>query len=123
MADQPSSPFPDKIPPAEESDYVIEHYGFASRDGAAATHLPAPGVGPRRSADRGRRPARDRGRRILAAGALGLVLTGGIGGIAAAAGAPGGGARGDGDRAGIARLQDGAPSGQRGSFDGQPDPR
>jgi hypothetical protein len=96
-----------------EGPYVVEHYGFATPGGAAPSDLRrAPtAAGPRRSAGPVRRPARDRRRRMLAAGALGLVLTAGIGGVAAAAVDPGPDGRGDGGRGGaLVQASDGGRS-------------
>jgi hypothetical protein len=101
MSDQLSSSAAAKLDPAGvEGPYVVEHYGFAAPSGVAPRDLPRrPAAAPsRRSAERVRRPAGDRRKRMLAAGALALVLTSGIGGVAAAAadtGPPGAGDRGN----------------------------
>jgi hypothetical protein len=117
MSDQPSTSAAKQNLTGVEGPYVVEHYGFVAPSGAAPGDLPRPltaappvAAAPRRSAGRVRRPARDRRRRLLAAGALGLVLTGGIGGVAAAAADTGPGGRGDGGRGGaLVQPTDGSP--------------
>jgi hypothetical protein len=106
MSDQPSSSTLKQNPGRGEGPYVVEHYGFAAPAGAAPSQLRAVPMtaGPGGSAVRVSRPTSDRRRRTLAAGALGLVLATGIGGVAAAAADLGPDGRGDGGR-GAALVQ------------------
>jgi hypothetical protein len=124
MSDQPSSSADKQHPIGVEGPYVVEHYGFAAPDGAASSEPPrGPAASePRRSVVRVARPDRDRRRKLLAAGALGLVLTSGIGGVAAAAADTGPDGRGDGGRGGaLVQTRDGG--GPRAGADGQAGPR
>jgi hypothetical protein len=89
MSDQrsPSDPGPTSTTTGPNP-YVFEHYGFAAtsdeREQGIANHLPT-SAAPPTSADPARPPARARGRKVLAASVVGLVLAGGIGGVATAA--------------------------------------
>jgi hypothetical protein len=102
-----------------ESPYVTEHYGFATPNHSA----PPAAVAPPRRADRENPPVRARRRRLLAAGALGLVLMSGVGGFAAATADPGpdGGGGAGRDGASLVGPRDGAR--QASGFDAPGDRR
>ena len=103
MSDHQSPSGSEPTPAHGGSPYVIEHYGFATSHGETGAA----------------RPARMRRRKILAAGALGLILAGGVGGVATATAASGPGGHVRGDRGGALFL-DGAVdrNGQPAHFDG-----
>jgi hypothetical protein len=115
MPDQPSSPTVKQNPGGADGPYVVEHYGFAAPAGAAPSQMRAAPMtaGPGGSAVGVSRPTSDRRKRTLAAGALGLVLAAGMGGVAAAAADLGPDGRGDGGR-GAAVVQAGDTGGSRG---------
>ena len=95
--------------------YVVEHYGFApaTDTGAGASAAAAPTSHP--STGRLRGTAGARGRRALVAAALGLVLTGGVGGYAVAVDADG---RGDGGRRAVALVEEPTGDTPRGGVGG-----
>ena len=111
----PTSPDQPDRRPTDEDPYVIEHYGFAATEThtqteAAATQpqLAKPAT-PRRAVRRDGRPRR---RNALVAGALGLVLVSGIGGVAVASADPRPDGGVDGGRA-VRLTDDGAAPGAR----------
>ena len=118
MSDQQSHDDLERTP-MPPNPYVIEHYGFAAHEGVAQRgplREPTPTAPPSR-VDAVGRPFRRPRSRVLAAGALGLLLAGGIGGVAAAAADTGPDGRGPGDRGGVSfMVRDGA--GSPTSFDG-----
>jgi hypothetical protein len=124
MTDQPSASAAGGRPHDVTGPYVVEHYGFAAPDGGAPSRPPRATAAAEPSASAVTVPRRtgDRRRRMLAAGALGLVLTGGIGGVAAAAADSSPAGRGDDGRAGaLVQVRDGG--GPRAGADGQAGPR
>ena len=106
--------------------YVVEHYGFEIPSAAAAddpTPATAP-LPPRGSASwLSRVVAGTRGKKLLAAAALGLVLTGGVGGYAVAMDDAGVDGRGDGNRRGTSLLEGRNGDIPRGGFGGPDAPR
>jgi hypothetical protein len=117
MSEQRSLSGPEPTPTEQPNPYVIEHYGFAASSEEREHDVrgaPASAAPPPRSKDPDRRPARARRRNRLAAGALGLVLAGGIGGVATAAMADTGpGPHRDGDRGGVLTFDVRDGDGQR----------
>jgi hypothetical protein len=112
MSDQRSPSGPEPTPTERLNPYVIEHYGFAASSEDRKRDLPdtAPSTAPSGGTNTVRPPVHARRRRFLAAGALGLVLTGGIGGVATAATADTGpGPHRGGDRGGVVTVD--APDG------------
>lgn len=108
-------------PPTDARDaYVVEHYGFSAPSDTAASAPPPPpptAAAPRAEAARAGARTANRRTTLLAAGALSLVLTGGIGGYAAAAADNPADGRGDGRRGAVTVVdsRDGTP---RAGFDG-----
>ncbi len=120
MSDQPSPSGPEQSFADGASDFVIEHYGFPASSVEPARDLRGTPTtaAPPMSSDAARPPVRARRRKIFAASALGLVLAGGIGGVATAATADTGpGPHRGGDRGGVfaVDVRDGA--GERTNFD------
>jgi hypothetical protein len=87
MSDQRSPSGPEPTPTERLNPYVIEHYGFAASSDERKHDLrdTSPSAAPPRGTNTLPPPVRARRRRLLAASALGLVLTGAVSGVATAA--------------------------------------